>query len=354
MKEGVTHPIGTAIIGCGKISDFHIQAYKRDPRVTLRAVVDTDGKKARKTAYKYNVDSYYSDYNQVLEREDVQIVNVCVPNFLHGTVASDAILSGKNVLIEKPLTVTYEEGRNLVNLAKKHDAKLGVVHNKRYNTVTRQARAIIKKGELADVYMADYRLVLHGPNIGRKAGKWSFDQQKSGGGALMDLGIHVVDLIRWMLGEVSSVRAYTSSFFETIDADCLSSAILQMETGALCSMQVGWLSSYQEDAITIWGTAGTLIIEPWFSYIEVVRGPRNPVRRTAAVSKALIRTVLLYLSRTDETAESHYRLIRDFVSSVIEDKVPPVTGKEGLEAVRIVDALYRSAKTGKQAKVDSQ
>jgi predicted dehydrogenase len=348
----MTEPLGIGIIGCGKIADYHIDTYKKDKRVDLKAVADMNEIVAKRTSKRYRIKDCYTDYRDLLEREDIDIVSVCVPNFLHYEVASNTILSGKNVLVEKPFTLKTEDAKKLINQALKRPVKLGVVQNKRYNSATQKAKAIVENGDLADIYLADFRLILPGPNIGRKGSSWTFDPTKSGGGALMDLGVHMVDLIRWMLGDVSNVYATTSSFFEALEVDCFASAILKMKSGALCSLEVGWLSSYQDDAITLWGTAGTLIIEPWFSYNEIIRGNRNPVSRTYAVNKSLAKTILMYILKTDETAESHYRLIRDFITSVVYDGSPPVTGEDGLEAIKIINAMYESAKAKKEVEIN--
>ncbi len=347
----MTNRLGVGIIGGGKISDYHANAYKQDERVQLNAIADVNESVAIRMSSKFKIKYHTNNYMDLLERKDINTVSICVPNFLHYEVAANAILAGKNVLVEKPFTLKTGEAEKLVSLASRKKVKLGVVHNKRYNLATQEARAIIKRGELADIYMADFRLILNGPNIGRKGSSWTFDPEKSGGGALMDLGIHMVDLVRWMLGEVSSVFATTSSFFKKLKVDCSANAILKVESGALCSLQVGWLSSYQEDAITFWGTAGTLLIEPWFSYKEIVRANRNPVSRTYLVNKSLVKTILTYMSRTDETAESHSRLIQDFVTSVVNDISPPVTGNDGLEAVRIISAMYESATKRKEVQI---
>lgn len=348
----MTKPLGIGIIGCGKVAGYHINAYKRDRRVSLKAVADINEMQAKRTSKRYHIRDCHSDYRDLLEREDISVVSVCVPNFLHYEVASNAILSGKNVLVEKPFTLKLEDAKKLINQAVRKRVKLGVVHNKRYNSATQKAKVIVEKGDLADIYMANFRLVLPGPNIGRKGSNWTFDPAKSGGGSLMDLGIHVVDLVRWILGDVSSVYASTSSFFEAFKVDCATTAILKMKSGALCSLEVGWLSSYQDDTITLWGTAGTLIVEPWFSYNETITGNRNPVSRTYSVNKSLAKTILMYISRTDETAESHYRLIMDFISSVAGDECPPVTGEDGLEAIKTINAMYESAKTKKEVELN--
>jgi predicted dehydrogenase len=348
----MTAQLGIGIIGGGKISAYHVNAYRKDTRVEIKAVADVNETVAKRMSSKFKIRYYYTDYMDLLERKDVDIVSVCVPNFLHYEVASNALLAGKNVLVEKPFTVMLDEAKKLVDLASKKNVKLGVVHNKRYNSVTQEAKAIIERGDLADIYMADFRLILNGPNIGRKGSDWTFDPTKSGGGALMDLGVHMVDLIRWMLGEVSSVYTATSPLFRDLDVDCFANGILRMKSECLCSLQVGWLSSYQDDTIAFWGTAGTLMIEPWFSYKEIIRANRNPVSRAYNVNKSLAKTILMYISRTDETAESHCRLIEDFVTSVLEDKSPSVTGEDGLEAIKIIHAMYDSARTGMVKQVE--
>ena len=339
--------LGIGLIGCGKVAEFHLGAYKQDQRVEIIGVSDTDERLAKRTAGKYQVEHFFSDYEDLLKRDDVQIVSVCVPNFLHYEIASKSIKYRKNVLVEKPFVLTVQESKELISLAERNNVKLGVVHNKRYNTVTQKAKNLIDEGVLADVYLADYRLILPGPNIGRRGSKWTFDKTKSGGGAIMDLGVHMIDLIRWMLGEISSVYVVMSPFFDDLEVESFASAILNLKSGAVCSMKVGWLASYQEDTITLWGTAGTLTVEPWFSYLELIPGNRNPISRTYKVCRSLARTIKTYISRTDETAQSHCRLIGEYITSIIQNKDPPVTGQDGMESIKVIQALYESSLTKK-------
>jgi predicted dehydrogenase len=183
-----------------------------------------------------------------------------------------------------------------------------------------------------------------GPNLGYKAATdWFYDRSKSGGGVLLDQGVHLVDLVRYLLGEVVDGSAILRTPYSGVDVDLLATCMLRLRNGAVCNLNLSWVNNYTEDSILIQGAGGSLLIEPSLGLIEEIRGERNAVRHAGLVGYKTAKYAWRYLSGRDESACTHRRLIDSFVNSIIQAESPNPSGFDGYRAVKILNDLYDSS-----------
>ncbi len=197
-----------AIIGAGNIAVAHLEAYKANPDATVVAICDMNLELAKERAEKYDIPKVYSDYHDVLADPTVDAVSVVTPTFTHGSVVLDALNAGKDVLCEKPPALTYAEALANEEAAKKNNKVLMYAFVIRFDEANKFLKEYIDSGRMGDIYYAEtYRMCRADKFVG-----WFVDKKKSGGGMLMDGAIHQLDLVLYLMGypKVKSVKGYTS------------------------------------------------------------------------------------------------------------------------------------------------
>lgn len=337
-----------AIVGCGTIArNAHLPSYKHIKGAEIIAAVDTSKKRAKRLSEEFHIDSVYTDYTQLLDRSDIDFVDITVPPKYHTQIAIDMMRAGKHVIIEKPMAISVADAQLIVDAARVSGVKAGVVHNRRFYPVIQNAKRRIESGALGEVYQAIFKSLISGPSIGYPASSWHFDKEISGGGVVMDQGTHTVDLIRWLVGEVNAVFALVPRIFPDLDVGL--SAILETKNNTNCTMELSWINDFTVCPITLWGSAGSLFIEPMFGYIEEVHGPRNSVKRWLNMSRTLLRFANQFAST--EPDPLHLGVISNFLVSIARDCNPEVDVYDGLKSIEIIEALYAAARRIEWTKV---
>lgn len=331
--------IGFGIIGCGVIGPWHAKAIKSVDSVKLIAVADADISKAKKMADEYKVD-YYQDYSDMLKRKDIDAVCICTPSGLHGKVAEDAATLGKNVLIEKPLEVTLEKCDRVIETCKKNKVKLGVIFQRRTYDSSKKVKELIDSGRLGKLVLGDsYQKYYRSAEYYKSAG-WRATWELDGGGALMNQGIHGIDLLQWIMGPVESVISYAETLVHKIAVEDTAIALLKFKNGALGVIE------------------GTTSVYPGLSLRMEINGEKGTIiYEESAITKLDIQGEEIKLEQKKEEQGSasssptaigeigHVIHIEDFVVALKENKEPLVTGIEARKSVEIILAIYKSAKT---------
>ncbi|HOK29896.1 MAG TPA: Gfo/Idh/MocA family oxidoreductase, partial [bacterium] len=207
-----------AIIGCGVIAPNHAEGIVNTPSARLVAVADIVEEKAVKFAQKYNCD-WYTDYKKMLDRPDIDVVNICTPSGLHPEMAIEAMKRGKHVITEKPMAITLEQADAMISASKEYKRKLACIFQRRTQSIFKKIKEVTSQGAigkliLGDAYMKYFRSQAY-YDSGDWRGTWALD----GGGALMNQGIHCIDLMQWIMGEVGSVFAYTRTLARKIEVE---------------------------------------------------------------------------------------------------------------------------------------
>ncbi|TVY08116.1 Gfo/Idh/MocA family protein [Paenibacillus cremeus] len=333
-----------AIVGAGVISPFHARAISQHPDAELVAIADVETDKARKLADEHGVGaaSIYADYQEMLKRDDIDAVSVCVPSGMHGEITIAAAEAGKHIFCEKPLDIQKDVMNRMIQTARDRQVKLGCVYQRRVMPSTVVAKKAIQEGKLGKLVLGDaYLKYYRSPEYYRTAGwrgTWSMD----GGGALMNQGVHGIDVIQWLMGDVESVFAYSAPLVREIEVEDTAVAVLKYKNGAFGVIQ-GTTSVYpaQETRFEIHGENGTIVfadsgIKQWKFANSDEPMPEVEGRVNSSSDPTKI------------SADGHFVLIDDLIQSIRENRDPLITGEDAKKAVELILAIYESSRTGQQ------
>jgi len=334
--------VGIGVIGCGAIADLiHLPAYKETGHAQLLAVCDIDEMRAKSTAKKFGIEAWYTDYEKILERKDVDAVSICTPNFLHCEQAVAAAEAGKHVFVEKPMATTLEECDQMIRSCEGSNVKLMVGHNERFNPTNEKIKEILDEGLIGTVFEIRSHISYGGPYEGWPAvSDWFFDIGKAGGGCLIDVGGHVFDVFRWFVGDVQSVSAFLGSLAKETKVEDNAMVLLTFRRNAIGECDISWTYKGFENSREILGTEGGIFVGAAPSPIAVYTEKKVP----KALRGLLHPTFPVSLA---EQIAYQKKKISHFIETIMEDKEPFVTGYDGRAALEIVLAAYKSARTGK-------
>ncbi|MBE5815594.1 MAG: Gfo/Idh/MocA family oxidoreductase [Clostridiales bacterium] len=339
-------PLRYALIGCGRIAPNHIAAYRNNKDgLTLCAVCDPVPERMEQVlsplpeAERAQV-RRYTDYRELLKNEQPQLCAIATESGRHAAIGMDVIAAGSNLIIEKPIALSIEDARALVDAAKEKGVKLCACHQNRFNKSIRKIRSAVEENRFGRMlHGAAHIRWNRGPAYYEQArwrGTWAQD-----GGALMNQCIHNIDLLRWMMGdEVTEVMAYTDNLcHDYIEAEDLGMAMVRFANGSYGLIE-GTTNIYPhnlEETLYLFGTDGTVkaggksvnIIEEW----DFKDGRGDP----AAIKQHYGE------NPPNVYGFGHTPLYADVIAAINEDRAPYVDGEAGLRALELVLAIYKSA-----------
>ncbi len=336
------------IIGCGTIAQVrHAPEYHRNPACRLAAFYNAGREKAERMASQYG--GICCESLEELLKLELDAVSICTSNDTHAAIALQALGAGLHVLCEKPMAVTVRECEQMTEAAEKNNRILMIGNNQRLTGAHQKARELIQKGEIGKVLSFETVFVHRGPDqwTGNK-NPWFFHKDKSGMGALGDLGIHKLDLIQHLLGEdIAEVTGRMGTLDKTypdgtrIEVEDNVWAILETEHGIIGSMHAGWTCYGQErNSFVIYGTKGVLRCYDDEIYTLILeKGDCQEKYQFGGIQ-----------NNDDQKAgfAENSGVIDEFVSSILKNRQPVCSGKENLQAMRAAEALQKSAERGKR------
>jgi predicted dehydrogenase len=335
-------------IGAGGIaSKKHLPGYAAEPRCNVAAICDSDLSAARKLASAYSVERIYSDPIEMLEREKPDIVSVCTPNFTHMELAVAALERGCNVHVEKPVALNYKQARRICDEAEKRGLQVMLGLNKRYMGQTFLLQRLVNEGFFGDIYKASCGWERSSGIPG--TGRWFTDKALSGGGALIDLGVHYLDLALSLMGypKAKSVMGHTYSVFgagsERIrrgyksnpdgvyNVEDMANGTVNLENGATLNFVFSWASNIEREVryVELVGTKGGMRME------------NDSIRLFTQLGGTMFT-----LTPDEATMPEGVNECSHFVSSLLAGQPVLTPATQGAELMRIIDGLYLSAETG--------
>ncbi|WP_017473243.1 Gfo/Idh/MocA family protein [Amphibacillus jilinensis] len=331
-----------AVIGCGSIAKHrHFIEYHLNPDVNIVAVCDKVKVRAKEAAQQYQAQAF-TDYELLLAQLDIDLVSICLPNYLHAPVSIAALEAGCHVLCEKPMATSYQEAQAMIETAEKHNKKLMIAHNQRFVASHQQAKALIEAGELGKIY--SFRTAFgHGGPEGWSvdgADSWFFDKEQAFIGAMGDLGVHKADLMRYILGEefteVSALVETNAKAGATVDDNAV--CLLKSQSGVIGTLTASWAYNTSEDNSTIiYGEKATLRIEDDPKYNLIINYTDG---RT-------IKYQLGKIQSNDAGGQTTSQVIDHFVEAIKDNREPLITGAEGLRSLNVILAALESSETGR-------
>ena len=339
------------IIGLGRIADLNVQAYLNNPDCEITAVCDINEALARKRAEEWNVSNVYTDYRKMLEDDVVDAVEILLPHDLHLDAVKAAAEAGKHISLQKPMARSLREAQEMIEVTRENGVLFRVTENFIYYPPYRKMRELIKNGEIGKPL--SIRLRLGGGKGGwwvpLKNWVWKLDFQKSGGTPVIyDDGYHKLSLVKFLMGEIDSVRARISFPVGKIDAQAV----------------IIW--DHKNGATGAWGIGiGANLVMNWKYYgadewVEVT-GEKGVIISTRCTSRLMeIPPLIFYKDGThtafdhmdDDWSVSFINSGRDFISAIKEGRQPLLSGEDALYLMKFWYAIWKSYKTDKSVKID--
>ncbi len=332
-----------AIVGCGVIAPSHATSISKNPRAELVAVCDVIKEKAEELAKTFGAAHVYTEFAEMVKRDDIDVVCICTPSGLHAEMAVIAAEAGKHILCEKPLEITRDAMARMIGACRERGVKLGCVFQRRLMPEAIAAKAAFLSGEfgkpvLCDAYLKYYR----SPEYYKSAG-WRGTWEMDGGGALMNQGVHGIDLLLWMVGDVRSVSARTGHLARDIEVEDTAVALLEFTSGAFGVIE-GTTSVYpaQDSRFELHGENGSIIFsDSGFSRWRKIGDDADSFPDVESLGIG---------GSSDPAAISskgHYLQIDDMIDAIADDRDPMVTGESARKAVDLILAIYDAAASGK-------
>ena len=346
------------VIGAG-VGALHLAAYAQIPQVEIVALAELDDDRVRRVAAEYHVPQTYREYEHLLAAPDIDAVSVCLPNVLHAPVSIAALRAGKHVLVEKPLARNAEEARAIVAAAHAHDRVLMVSFDKRYRNDVQWIRQYIDSGALGQIYYAKAHWMRRAgiPRLG----SWFVSKEQAGGGPLIDLGVHVLDIAMYLMGEPRPLSVSASAYAEfgprglkswagreqfsdelnVYEVEDLATAFIRLEGGATLLLEASWAthSAAGDDfGVTLYGSEGGVeLMVRNYTY-------ENTVRTFTDIGGAPVDLA----PKIPKGAGGHGEVIRRFVAAILDGRPAIPSSDEGLLRAELLDACYRSAAAGRE------
>jgi UDP-N-acetyl-2-amino-2-deoxyglucuronate dehydrogenase len=345
--------IRVGMIGVGGIGTWgHLVGYEQIPEeAQLVAFCDTNPEAVKGPAEKHSAKAY-SDYNDLLQDPNVDMVDICLPHYLHGRVALAAAKAKKHILCEKPFTVSLKEADDVINAAKENGVTLMVAENTRFIRAYEVAKTFLDQKEIGDV--CHVRTYLGGSEMYRlsKPDNWIGKKEKAGGGAIMDSGVHTFYLLEWFVGRISKLFAASSVFRKDLYQDVEDNAVVsfQFENGAIgTSSFSNTTEAPWTERLELYGINGSLIVDMLSEHPVQLFSTQN---RSKDRSKWWGRfgdtsweQPYFEHSAMDWKWTSWRKEVKHFVTSLREKSQPLVTGADGRRNVEIALKALESAQT---------
>jgi predicted dehydrogenase len=340
------------IIGCGVIGATHAKAISSIPDARLIAAADVVAQSAQRLAETYDATAY-TDAQEMLEREQLDVVDICTPSGLHGEWACQAMRTGHHVLVEKPMEIRREAIAEMLRVQQQSGVKMAVISQHRFDPASQQVHALAQQQAFGRLVLGSAQIPWWRSQPYYDSGAWRGTWDMDGGGVLMNQGIHSIDLLQWVMGPVRTVYAHTDTLTHRMQTEDVAVAVLRFANGALGTL-AGTTGAYPGlgTRIEVYGDQGSAVIADdhlaWL-YLRTAGEEVSPYGATAAQRAAAERGRADLPSAAQEPAAigiaSHVAQIADMVEAVRDDRPPLVDGEAGRRPVEIILGIYESART---------
>jgi predicted dehydrogenase len=338
-----------AVIGCGSIARHrHLPEYAANSKVQIVAVCDIVKERAEEIGGQFGAKAF-TNFEELLLEVEIDAVSVCTPNYLHAPISIAALNAGKHVLCEKPMATSQAEALAMIEAARSNGKKLMIAHNQRFVPSHVKARKLIETGEVGKIYSFRTAFGHPGPEKWSADGarSWFFKKEQAFIGAMGDLGVHKTDLIRYLLGEeIVEVASFVETSAKTnSDVDDNAVCILKTESGIVGTLAASWSYVSKEDNSTIiYGENAILRLEedPNFSLIVQYKNGET------------VKYELGKIQSNEEGGQGSSHVIENFVTSIINDTEPAISGEEGMKSLQVILAALESNETKQIVKLGTK
>ena len=323
------------IIGCGGIGKVHGSAYRIIDTGEIIAVCDNKEARVAKLAGRYDAKPYLN-YLDLLD-EDLDMVHICTPHYLHAEMAIAAMDRGINVLTEKPMAISLEEADMMIEAAATNSVTLGVIFQNRFNRSSQEVKKAVETGMLGKLKGVRMSVCWYRPMSYYTSSDWKGNWHEEGGGVLIDQAIHTIDLMQWLVGDIEWLQGSMATRAHDLEVEDVSEAYIKFKNGVEGSMYATNLYTFDADVeIELHGDKGfaKIVKDDAFIRVEGTEYHYSEVQIASEVAGK----ACYGLSHITEIAEYHQALLTG--------KPAPIDGPSARKALEIVLAIYESARTG--------
>ena len=343
------------VIGCGGIATWaHMPAYENMDNVEIVAMCDIKIEKAKALAEKHSVEKVFEDYHDVIALPEVDAIDICTPNKFHSIIAVDALNAGKHVFSEKPDAVSVEEALKMKEASEKNNKTLMVMRNNRHSAPSKFLKKYIEEGNMGEIYAGRCGWQRTRGIPGK--GGWFTTKELSGGGPLIDLGVHMIDLSIWLMGNPTPVSVSGCTFNKfasdtteadsehsrfgdavvggTFDVEDLAMGFIRFDNGACLQIEFSWASNIEREErfVELRGTKGG------FKWVDT-----GEARVFSEEGGKLTDNV-----RRCEMGNGHDEALKHFTAIVLDGAEKDYEPIQGVNMIKILEAMYKSAETGRE------
>jgi predicted dehydrogenase len=347
-KNGRRLRVGVIGLGIGRA---HIEGWRQHPDVEVVAIADPDAKRLAKVGDEYGIVGRHASAEAMLAAGPLDVVSVCTPNAYHKALTLAAFEAGCHVLCEKPMAMNADEGREMLAAAKRAGKRLMINFSYRFSAQSRALKAQVDSGLFGDFYFG--RTVWHRRRGMPGFGGWFGTKALAGGGPLIDLGVHRLDLALWLMGYPKPTWVIGNTYDpiasdlakragKTFDVEDLAVAQIRFENGAMLSVEASWAANIQEAELMetrLFGTQAGLLqknLHEGYEFDAQIFMERNGAQFDMRVSPSSARAP---------------SAMYEYASAILDERPHPASGEEGLIVMEILDAIYKSARTGEPVKL---
>jgi predicted dehydrogenase len=360
----MSNSVKVAIIGCGGIAKGkHLPSLSKLEQVELVAFCDIVLERAQQAAEKYGIAGakVYESYIELLKDRSIDVIHVCTPNESHADISIAALEAGKHVMCEKPMAKTAADARRMVEAAKRTGKKLTVGYNNRFRPDSQYLKKVTEAGELGDIYFAKAHAIRR-----RAVPTWGvfLDEEKQGGGPLIDIGTHALDLTLWMMNNYEPKAVLGTTFHKLSQKENAANAwgswdpkqftvedsafgMITMKNGATIVLESSWALNtldVKEAKCTLCGTEGGADMDDGLRL-----NGENHSRMFTNQIQLDAKGVDFYDGKKESMQDTELRM---WIDAVLNDKEPTVSPEQACVVSEILEAIYESAKTGKAVYFD--
>jgi len=308
--------INVGLIGCGGISHAHVGGWNSiKDKANVVATADVVPESAKERAEQIGAKDFYTNYEALLERDDIAAVDICLPHYLHAEATIKAAEKKKHVLVEKPMALNLEQGREMMQACKENNVILMVGQCLRYAPENEKCKEIIASGKLGKLFLVrDITEGFAGLN------PFHFKKDKIGGGGLISAGIHDIDLLRWLIGEVKQVALFSNSFVRGMEGEDTAVLSMEYQNGAVGFLSFSWAAKFGGSQFRVHGNQGTLAKEGGIWLFS----DGNPEG----------------LKIETEGGSAFAREIDHYVSCIETSKEPLTSGRDAYESLKVESGYF--------------
>ncbi|HEX7737598.1 MAG TPA: Gfo/Idh/MocA family oxidoreductase [Ktedonobacteraceae bacterium] len=340
------------IIGAGVIAPTHAKAISSLPGAELVAVADIVPEKAEQLAETYHLKAY-TDARRMLEREELDVVDICTPSGLHGEHACQAMRAGCHIIVEKPMEITLARMDEMLRVQQETGRKMAVISQHRFDAASRRLRALLDEQALGRLVLGNATIPWWRSQGYYDSGAWRSTWALDGGGILMNQSIHSIDLLQWFMGPVKSIRAYTDTLVHQMESEDVAAVALRFASGALGTISAT-TGAYPgvTTRIEICGNQGSAIIEnDQMRYLHLARDEKEAVGAYGQANRQIESENAREGTANDPAAlnaDTHALQIADMLRAIREDGKPLIDGYAARHPVEIILGVYEASRTSKE------